>query len=606
MPSAISKAKDSIVQPVSQVCRKLFGTIEGKFLVSAILTASVILIKHRAHKRRRIAHHEMKKAHSKRAARDEILHSIVIPTVVLSEELKTKILNADVVELLEMLKAQTVTSQQILTAYFERAKTLGVEYNLLADVNFEEALAAAIAYDNRDKSSPSRGLLDGIPISIKDCFPQRGLDNTLGVAHRASHPREKDGIIVRLVREEGGIPFIRSSTSQILIGIENCNHIWGEAKNPWNKLRTTGGSSGGEAGLVAARCSPIGFGSDFEGSVRIPPLWCGICGFKPSTQRSTNKGLTVYRYHAIQPVVGPIAKTVRDLNLMMKVLSSEKIRTFGPHEGDPYYKYTPWNDEEFNSTYKKNIGYIKSHPYFPASTANQRAVEIAVQALKELGHEVIEVELPAFQELSDLLVKDVFSSNLKDIINGLNNEDPCDKLAGLSEVANMSRLRYWVTKQLLKLKGENRLYRELAALGPITTFEYLCTVGQQQMYKLDFLAFWEKNKLDGLIIPGTPCPAIRHGGHKSLPAINVYTRLFNVLDYPCGVLPITVVQDTEQAYPYNADTIDRGMKETMAAAVGLPVGVQVATLPGQEEKCLSIMREIEEQVQFRDKHPFPL
>ena len=111
-----------------------------------------------------------------------------------------------------------------------------------------------------------------------------------------------------------------------MFSIECNNRIYGRGLNPWNRDRTCGSSSGGEAGLIAARCSPIGISSDSLGSIRLPAAFCGVFGFKPTAGRFTLRGITgLNKYlrikrQIVKSAFGPIARSVDDLILFTKYL----------------------------------------------------------------------------------------------------------------------------------------------------------------------------------------------------------------------------------------------------------------------------------------------
>lgn len=96
------------------------------------------------------------------------------------------------------------------------------------------------------------------------------------------------------MKKSGAIPFLRTNVPQCCFTFESFNRIYGRVKNPWDKTKIAGGSSGGEGAAIAARLSPMGLGSDQGGSIRIPAAFCGIYGFKPTAERSVINGLTHY------------------------------------------------------------------------------------------------------------------------------------------------------------------------------------------------------------------------------------------------------------------------------------------------------------------------
>ena len=104
-------------------------------------------------------------------------------------------------------------------------------------------------------------------------------------------PEEEDSTVVTLLKEAGAIIIARGNVPQGMLTFNTDNDVWGRGKNPWDTQRTVGGSSGGDAGMVAARCVPLGMGCDLGGSIRIPSCFNGIYGFKPTSCRVSFKGL---------------------------------------------------------------------------------------------------------------------------------------------------------------------------------------------------------------------------------------------------------------------------------------------------------------------------
>lgn len=133
-------------------------------------------------------------------------------------------------------------------------------------------------------------LLYGVPISVKDCIAIKGTLSTGGLACRLKSPSVEDSLIVQVIKHAGAIPLVRGNTIQTMMLGESFNRIWGRSRNPWDLSRTPGGSSGGDAALVAMECVPLAIGSDVAGSLRIPAVFCGICGFKPTSTRLSGKG----------------------------------------------------------------------------------------------------------------------------------------------------------------------------------------------------------------------------------------------------------------------------------------------------------------------------
>jgi Asp-tRNA(Asn)/Glu-tRNA(Gln) amidotransferase A subunit family amidase len=167
-----------------------------------------------------------------------------------------------------------------------------------------------------------------------------------------------------MIEAAGGVPFMRSNVPQLLLINESNNWIWGRSENPWDRKRTTGGSSGGEGGLVVLGASPIGIGSDGGGSVRIPALYCGIYGFRPTTKRFTNFGHkepSKYAPRHIYACIGPLAKCVDDVERGLEAMQNYDLM----HQVDFLKPEIPWDRTiskdilgDINNGGKLKVGYI--------------------------------------------------------------------------------------------------------------------------------------------------------------------------------------------------------------------------------------------------------
>jgi len=166
----------------------------------------------------------------------------------------------------------------------------------------------------------------GVPLANPTNTNTKGFDSTCGMAARCFKPAEGDALAVELLRAAGAVPFVRTNVPQLLLMAETDNHVWGRCDNPWASSRTCGGSSGGEAALVALRGSPLGLGTDVGGSVRSPAFYCGVVGFKPTPSRVSRLGVAVPRQNErsgqlhIPSAAGPIGKTVDDVALLAKAV----------------------------------------------------------------------------------------------------------------------------------------------------------------------------------------------------------------------------------------------------------------------------------------------
>ena len=167
--------------------------------------------------------------------------------------------------------------------------------------------------------------LHGIPISIKDLFDKRGSLSTVGCAHN-NKIKTYDSQTWTPAVDAGAIPIVKGNVPQGALSIHTTNYIWGTAQNPYDKTRSCGGSSGGDAGLVAARCIPLSIGSDVGGSIRIPATFNGVMGFKPTQDRISYEGACCARlnnFFGSEPhlpaVAGPFAHSANDCIEFFKI-----------------------------------------------------------------------------------------------------------------------------------------------------------------------------------------------------------------------------------------------------------------------------------------------
>lgn len=235
-----------------------------------------------------------------------------------SNDQRDFILNASAGELVRAMKdfgsaPVPVDATKVMQAFIQQSHDAHRAFNCLTEIMMTEALKQAWAIDDTSGSdskendaNDAHGLLHGLPVSLKDCINVRGHDSTLGLTKACGEGdagNVEDALIVTLLREAGAIPFVKTNVPQTMISFECRNPLFGTTTNPWNIDHTPGGSSGGEGCLLVARGSPLGFGTDIGGSVRIPAHFSGCCALKPTSRRVTKVCFTcawaVLHLHAL-------------------------------------------------------------------------------------------------------------------------------------------------------------------------------------------------------------------------------------------------------------------------------------------------------------------
>lgn len=553
----------------------------------------------------------VKTAQKKRQERDNKIAEELRSLPKLPQDKEDLIVSSTVTKLMELLNDDKITSEEILIAYHRRAITIGLDLELIAESNFANALELARKCDEirRKTSKEDRkklGNLFGMPFSIKDTFNQKGLDATCGLAARCFQPAEEDGWTVKYLKDQGLIPFIRSNIPQLLVLTESSNIIWGRAKNPWDIERTPGGSCGGEGGLVAAKCSPIGFGADGFGSLRIPAAYTGLYCFKGTQTRFSQIGqkplntFSISRKTIIHDNYGPIGKCVNDLALFMKTLISPQH-----HNVDPMIPYIPWDESKEVLPKKLKVGYCLSDDLFPTSAPCKRAVLEAVETLKKLGHECIEIKIPTLREimLCTLAISNADGKS-RGRVEALEGEKPIKELKLSTQLANLPYIVRALFSDLIDSMGYHRWANLMKNMKELQAHEYFTVVYKLAKCKKEFYDTWIKEGYDTLLMPGDALPALKHGSANSLALSGCYMYLGNAVNLASGVVPVTKVRPGEDTYETSGskehDLFHKKACESIKGSVGMPVSVCIYTLPWEDEKCIGIMRLLEDQIKFHE------
>jgi amidase len=222
-----------------------------------------------------------------------------------------------------LVRQRSISSMELVQAHLERIAAVNPRIHAAVEVLPALALAAARAADEALARGEETGPLCGVPFSIKDSIELAGTVCTAGtMGRRAAPPSTEDATLVARLRSAGAIPVARTNLPDLLFAFESDNLLFGATGNPYDTARTSGGSSGGEAALIASCGSPMGLGSDAAGSVRLPAAFCGIAGLKPTSGRLPRTGHFPPAGGWIAPLwqIGPMARHVEDLCTMMPLL----------------------------------------------------------------------------------------------------------------------------------------------------------------------------------------------------------------------------------------------------------------------------------------------
>uniref|UniRef100_A0A8D2B1P1 Fatty-acid amide hydrolase 1 n=1 Tax=Sciurus vulgaris TaxID=55149 RepID=A0A8D2B1P1_SCIVU len=442
--------------------------------------------------------------------------------------------------------------------------------------------------------APRRGLLYGVPVSLKECFSYKGQDSTLGLSLNEGVPAECDCVVVQVLKLQGAVPFVHTNIPQSMFSYDCSNPLFGKTLNPWKSSKSSGGSSGGEGALIGSGGSPLGLGTDIGGSIRFPSAFCGICGLKPTGNRLSKSGLKgcVYGQVAVQLSVGPMARDVESLALCLRALLCEDMFRL-----DPTVPPLPFREEVYTSSRPLRVGYYETDNYTMPSPAMKRALLETKQSLEAAGHTLVPF-LPSNipYALETLSTGGLFSDGGHSFLQNFKGDfvDPClgDLILVLKLPSWLKGLLAFLLKPLLP-----RLAAFLSSMRPRSAGKLWELQHKIEVYRNSVIAQWKALDLDVLLTPMLG-PALNLNAPGRATGAVSYTVLYNCLDFPAGVVPVTTVTAEDEAQMehykgYFGDIWDKVLKKAMKNSVGLPVAVQCVALPWQEEMCLRFMREVE-------------
>jgi aspartyl-tRNA(Asn)/glutamyl-tRNA(Gln) amidotransferase subunit A len=297
-------------------------------------------------------------------------------------------------DLLALYSRRALSPVEVLQAVTERVARLNGQINAFAVMN-PGALQAAGESETRWRIGRPMGILDGVPVTVKDLLDMQGFPTRRGSRLTDTTPAADDAPAVAGLKAAGAVIIGKTTTTEFGWKSPGDNPLHGITRNPWNLHHTPGGSSSG-AGAAAAACfGPLHIGTDAGGSVRIPAAWCGVVGLKPTFGRIPQWPLGAFANVA---VAGPMTRTVRDNALMFSAMARFDLR-------DPFClpdDGRDWRDGIEAGVAGMRIGVLRK-PGFdaPVDWDGIAALEQAAQIFVDAGAEVEEADpgLPDMREI---------------------------------------------------------------------------------------------------------------------------------------------------------------------------------------------------------------
>lgn len=436
-----------------------------------------------------------------------------------------------------LIRDGAISSVELVTAHLARIDEVNPRLNAVVEILRESALQAAREVDAGKVAGP----LAGVPFSIKDSIEVVGTvcsAGTLGYRNRAASLH--DATLVARLRAAGAIPVARTNLPDLLFAFESDNLIFGRTNNPYSLELTSGGSSGGEAALIAACGSPFGLGSDAAGSVRLPAHYCGIAALKPTSGRLARTGHVPPAGGWIEMLwqIGPMARRVEDLWTMMPILlgADGEDRTVVP---------MPFAGRAEGALGKLRVAWFTDNGILAADVDTTVIVEAAARVLEGIVQSVEEKRPPLIERSYDLEME----------LLGVDGGDGLREfLSDIGSDRTHPLLEGWLSKLedcRTDVAGFAKYWTELDRFRDAMS---------------GFLRDY-----DVLLSPVSFSPAVKHGTSTNddvFPGFS-YTMTHNLTGWPAAVV------------------------RCGTSPSGLPIGVQIAAAPWREDIVLAVAEYLE-------------
>jgi aspartyl-tRNA(Asn)/glutamyl-tRNA(Gln) amidotransferase subunit A len=299
-------------------------------------------------------------------------------------------------ELAPQIEAGKLSPVEVTQQALERIRKHQPTLNAFITVTEEAALAQARQAEREIRTGHYRGPLHGIPYAAKDLFYTKGIPTTAGSKILKDFKPDFDGTVIERLREAGAVLVGKAGLHEFAYGITNNNPHFGPVRNPWDTARIPGGSSGGSTAALATEQCVFSLGSDTGGSVRIPASYCGLVGLKPTFGRISRYG--VFPLGHTLDHVGHFAHSVADAATILSALA-------GPDPRDDSAAHEPPPKIDLPAEPKLNryrIGVPSNYFFERVEPDVAKAVRDAVEKLRGIGAEIVEVRIPEIEDFTVL------------------------------------------------------------------------------------------------------------------------------------------------------------------------------------------------------------
>lgn len=483
-----------------------------------------------------------------------------------------KIENMTVYEIKNGIASGDFTAVEIISALFERIRTLEPKIDAYITLCEEAALLQARTIDEKIKKGEAVGKLAGVPIAIKDNICTDGVKTTCASKMLEDFIPPYDATVIKKLKEADAIIIGKTNMDEFAMGSSTENSFYKKTKNPWSLERVPGGSSGGSAAAVSAGIAPISLGSDTGGSIRQPAAFCGVVGLKPTYGLVSRFGLIAFGSSLDQ--IGPFSKTVKDCALTLEVIQGhDKLDNTSVKQEITKDYLSVLND----GVKGMKIGIPKE--LFKAGLDEEiySSIKESIEMLKSLGAIVEEISLPVTEEgLSAyyIISSAEASSNLARF-DGIRYGYRTKEFDGIEDLMEKSRT------EAFGIEVKRRIMLGTYALSSGYYDAYYNKAQKlKKLIKEQFKAAFKK--YDIILSPVSPVLPFR-SGEKSNPLemylADIYTININLAGLPAISIPCGFSKD------------------------GLPIGLQLIGSHFGEAEIFKAAYALEQSLNIHDKMP---
>ncbi len=475
-----------------------------------------------------------------------------------------------IAELGAALRAGEFSSVELTTHFIDRIERLNGELNALITPTPDLALSEAEAAD-RLIGSGQAGPLTGIPLVQKDIFCTQGVKTSCGSRMLDNFISPYDATVVSRLKQAGVVSLGKANMDEFAMGSSNETSYYGPVRNPWDRERVPGGSSGGSAAAVAARLAAGATGTDTGGSIRQPAALCGITGLKPSYGRVSRFGMIAFASSLDQ--AGPMTRSAEDAALLLQAMAG-----FDPRDSTCADKPVP----DYSSTLNDSLQGLKiglPREYFGdgLDSAIAASIEGAIGLYRQLGAEVMEISLPntALAVPTYYVVAPAECSSNLSRFDGVRFGYRCDAPKDLEDLYKRSRGEGFGAEVKRRI-----LIGTYALSAGYYDAYYLKAQKTRHLISDDFKRAFET--VDVVMGPTTPTSAFVLGEKVDDPVTmylnDIYTIAANLAGLPAMSIPLQAVN-------------------------GLPCGLQIVGNYFNEGKLLNVAHRLQAETDWHQQMP---